>query len=276
MDNSTPAVRIKNMRERYNEYISDPNKVWYNRFIWQGLYGKAHIESLSIYRFARETGSFNNLPIFSSVAKLHKHIHDTLCTEYVKWCKEKDLTIFTNTYNGREDDVEKDLRNFFLGAMGEYFFVFFLEEIGEIVVNGHPYSFKYVHPLLSKESDSGVDLCGVIVKHSKYEDSCVIQVKFWNPFIDVKITDNIISRAATTGIYNDYIIKDGECENIVVCWLGKDGAMGATKFLRNNNNLFSHCLILGQDTLNKKINNKRNNTFWIDFNERMKEIGRTK
>ena len=95
---------------------------WNARFVWHGMDGNEYWGSISITDFFKEMVEEDNMIDLFTPAEdfddLFARIEDA-GVAYVEWCSRYE------TLNAAERD---SLWNFFLGAMGELFFTFFLTE----------------------------------------------------------------------------------------------------------------------------------------------------
>ena len=115
---------LVNMSERYNQYLNDIKGTWLYRFTWNGLNNKLPQNSISIVNFIKETDIFSNVKFPNNAKGFFNLIKKSLVNMYIDWCLTK------NHYNEAE---QEDLRNFFVGCMGEYFFYVFLIEVYNLI-----------------------------------------------------------------------------------------------------------------------------------------------
>lgn len=255
---------IKLMENRFNQYLNDYKNCWLDRFTWKGIFGDTPKHSISIVNFAKQTTFLDNIPIVSNVINFHKKINN-LSDQYIKWVISID-----NSYT--QEELE-DIKNFFLGAIGEYFFVFLLTENKRILIKTatnsklQNYDFNYIAPRLKGEYDVGVDLTGVI-SYGQELHNCALQVKFWNPFIDTPITNKIIQGIHSDAICNNFI-DNNENNNIIVCWLGN--TQNVSKYLIANKLLYKHIIFIDNNALDNSIN-YQNKLFWMKLNDALKDI----
>lgn len=243
-----------NIIDRYNTYQLNKKAIWRNRFTWKGLYGDMPKNSISIVNFLK-CGFLDNIDFDPNSLSFKKCI-DRYAEKYIKWVKSKD-----DSYS---DEEYRNMQNFFIGAFGEYFFMYMLQNvkcINAINLNTGKitrYDFSYVALRLISDLDYGVDLTGVLSRGDK-STNCVIQIKFWNPNIEgVEITNMVAQKAHSDAICNNFINND-ENENIVICWLGNTNQV--SKYLKANTMLYKHIVFIDSKALDYSINNK-NNIFW--------------
>ena len=252
-------MESNNTKARYEKYLANENKIWFNKFIWQGLDGESSYPTLSIPRFIKETKHIEVLKGINNAKKFNTKI-DTLAKKYVAWAKEKDNTITT--------DEENSLFNFFKGVFGEFFFFHFLTDVRTILGydkyeenKGVVSAFNYVAPRLLDETDYGVDFTADL-----NGQSVAIQCKFWNPYIK----DSIITNQIAQGVHSDAIvngfINEEESNNIVICWLGSTKEV--SKHLKRNKKLYRHIVFIDDTALTHTINEK-NPVFWENFYEKI-------
>lgn len=245
-----------NNEERFIEYKNNYNNIWLNHFIWKGLTGLYPQNHISIVNFAKETD------VFSNIGKLHNvndlfNIVTKLSNTYVNWCNTKDN--FTK-------DEKIRIKDFFIGALGEYFFTYVLDELKCMLIpnikNGklERYDFKHICPRLLKEQDFGIDLTGMLSYNNKYYP-VALQVKFWNPMTDNPITNEIAQKAHSDAICNNFI-NQNDNKNIVICWLGNTKKV--SKYLTLNDKLYEHIIFIDMHVLDNCINDNMPN-FWDTF-----------
>lgn len=256
-------MTLTNNIQRFNDYISNYNQTWLIRFTWNGLFNDSPQNAISIIKFAKETNIFDNIPTFKNVKDFYKYIKKT-ANEYVSWCKTKD--IYT-------DDECKDLNNFFTGALGEFFFTVFMQNVKTLLIKNintnklERFDFDYVCPRLVNEIDYGVDLTGMVSRNNSWYN-CAIQVKFWNPFTDNMITNTIVSGVDSDACRNHFINPEDNY-NIFICWLGTD--KNVSRYLKANKLLYKHLVFIDMDVLNINVNNKLPQ-FWMILNDNIKNI----
>ena len=251
------------MEQRYNAFKNDENAVWKYRFTWRGLYGDKGYHAINIFKFFKETDCQEALRDIKNVNTFYKKVSD-LAEKYSKWC-------FGKEYHAEEE--LSDIRDFFVGAIGEFFFVYLLNNVSVISVignEGKKYDFNFVSPLLKGEKDWGVDMTGV-VSDTDGDRNCVMQVKFWNPYLPKKIQLDTVQKAFAEGILNNFIYSN-EYHNVVICWLG-DEEKSVSRFLKENELLSKHVILIGKKTLNETIN-ERNGIFWKSIVDNLKEFSK--
>lgn len=245
--------------ERYNNFKKNPIIHWENRFIWNGFYGNESWTNLSIIRFAQDTARFKDL-FFENTLNFYKEIK-SISNDYVNWCstqiKEKD-----------KEPILNELRQFFIGAIGEFFFTKLFEHKNSLVVREKKikYDFYDICPRLIADSDFGVDLTGVVSHNGKTYD-CVFQVKFWSPFIDsYQITNKIIQPVHSDAIENE-MIDNKDDDNIFICWLGNKEHI--SKYIAKNK-VSRHVVFIDRDVLKSNIDN--DSKFWEKMCEELSNL----
>ena len=248
-----------NIKARYEKYLANEKKIWFDKFIWKGLGGDSSYPKLSIPRFIKDTNHIEILKGVNSAKKLNTKV-ETLAKKYIAWVNNVD--------NNITNDEEVSLCNFFKGVIGEFFFFNFLTDVRTILgydkyedKKGVVSAFNYVAPRLLDETDYGVDFTADL-----NGQSVAIQCKFWNP----NIKDSIITNQIAQGIHSDAIvngfINEDESNNIVVCWLGTTKEV--SKHLKQNKKLYRHIVFIDDVTLTYTINEK-NPVFWENFYEKL-------
>lgn len=251
------------MQQRYKDYISQEKETWRDKFTWKGLYGDTPKYSITIVEFANETGAFDNIVRYKN-AKAFRKSMEGVAEEYTRWVLSKGIY---------SQDELSDIRDFFMGAMGEYFFMGMLAKVKCFLVKNETngrivrYDLDYVAPRLIGEMDFGVDLTGRISKGKK-SYNCAIQVKFWNPSTNCKITEKIASSAFTDGVINNFI-KPKEESNIVICWLGDTSKV--SRYLRQNEALYKHIVFIDNDVIDRSVNGAMCD-FWDWMYDNIKDI----
>lgn len=243
--------------DKYNKYITNKNENWKSKLTWKGCDGKNPKHTTSIFKWNAETNIFASMKQVNNVNDLFKEV-DKMANNYVAWVKTK------NEYTNEEYD---DMKNFFIGAIGEFFFAFLFEEAKCIIAQDNTgiaqrYDMYYVSPTLKREPDFGVDFTGII-----NDIPSVLQIKFWNPFGKKTIGIDIIQKAYAEGVSGDLIQKD-EKENIFICFLGNEetvyNKIKSTNYKKN-------VIIIGKKAMEMTINN-RNKIFWDKFYNNLENL----
>ena len=245
---------LVNMSERYNQYLNNIKDTWLHRFTWNGLNNDLPQNSISIVNFIKETDIFSNVKFPNNAKGFFNLIKKTVVNKYIDWCLTK------NNYN---EDEQENLRKFFLGCMGEYFFYVFLKEVKTILIKNEntqyleQYFFNNVCPRFTNDMDYGVDFTGT-VDHNNDSYNVVFQVKFWDPeYNPRKFSYDTASNVFTDAILSNYI--DLKHANIFVCWLSDINKV--SKYLKDYKLLYQRIKFIDKDVLDKTINNKLP-TFW--------------
>lgn len=236
--------------QKYNDFIANEYETWKSRFTWCGLDGRTPKHTTTILKFFAETNILENIDKVTNTT----HLFQQLCAlseRYTDWVSSKGKTYKKKEY--------EDMKNFFIGAVGEFFFVELLNEVrGLYVYNPFTnifdrYDFHYVSPTLSNTNDFGVDLTGVA-----NDISCVFQIKFWNPFGKHSVGMEVFQKADSEGIRNNFI-KQEENNNIFLCWLG--GESCGERIIKENKVYKNKIVVIGKMSLDASIN-ERNTIFW--------------
>jgi hypothetical protein len=243
--------------EKYNRYYTDKLSAWKNKLTWKGCDGKNPKHTTSICKWNAETNGFASIKKVNNVNDLFKEI-DMISKSYTDWVKTK------NEYTKEECE---DMKRFFIGAMGEFFFAFFFEELKGINLKDSTgvikyYNMYYISPTLKHDRDLGVDFTGII-----NDIPSVLQIKFWNPFGQKTIGVDIIQKAYAEGISGDLIQKE-ENENIFICFLGNEDTLynkiKTTNYKKN-------VIVIGKTAMDIAINN-RNKIFWDNFYNNLENL----
>lgn len=244
---------MENTVKKYNEYKENKKETWKKRFTWQGLNGREPKHTTSILRFNDETNAFEK--IGNDVCTSNKFFEEVskIADEYVGWVNTKE-----HEYNERELE---DMRNFFVGAIGEWFYYKFVTCIRNVLTlneNGESYLyyFSHVSPTLVSGRDAGVDFTSFA-----NDVSCAMQVKFWNPFDTKRKVDafTMCQKAYADGVIHGFV-DASENNTVFVCWLGDESAI--YNKLGNDKAWKNKVVVLGKKCLDMNINNKCKNTFW--------------
>lgn len=245
---------------KYNNFIKNEIATWKTRFTWMGTDGRTPKHTTTISRFFSETNAIESIATTIDVNTLYQEL-DSLAERYVEWVQSKG-----HNYSKR---ACTDMRNFFIGALGEFFFVELLNEVRCLYIpkpssnEFKRYDFHYVSPSLSGDRDFGIDLTGVA-----NDVPVVMQVKFWNPFGKTKLPIEVFQKADSEGTRNGYINMSDD-NNIFLCWLGSEESgiypIKGNKVYRNK------IVVIGRNTLNFSINNT-NKIFWSNLFGKLKKV----
>lgn len=249
--------------ERYKTYISDISNVWKYRFTWNDVDGLNPQNAVSIVKFVKETNVFDTYAIPNNSNDFYKYICK-ISNYYADW---------TCTKVSYTDEEKHCIKDFFKGAIGEYFFMTLFEKtvcleiLDEHTKRLKRYDFDNIAPRLIDELDYGVDLTGM-VSHDNVYYNCAIQVKFWNPESYYNITTAIAQSAHSDAIDNNFI-KQEDNKNIIICWLGTP--KNISLYLKRNAKLYRHLLFVDNTVLDRVVNNKIPQ-FWTYLWEKLKNI----
>lgn len=253
--------------EKYNKYIENYQEVWANRFTWRDSKGDKK-PTTNIVEFFKETKPFDEIKHVDSLDGMFKQTNE-LAVKYRNWVNDKSKA--TGFVYSKKD--LNNMYNFFIGAIGEFFVVCLLTEIGCInkydVEAGtvRRYDFSKVAPLLPEDTDLGVDLtCMANDKPS------VIQVKWWNPYNkERKLEMDVFHKLVSVGHVCGYC-KPDEKDNRFLFWTGFERK--TTKLLRRFN--YHHwCVDLGDISIGNVIKERVETHFWDVFYEKLWEFSKT-
>lgn len=245
---------------KYNNFVENEVATWKNRFTWMGTDGRTPKHTTTIIKFLNETNSIDAIATITNTNDLYKGFAD-LAEKYVEWVQSKG--------NNYSKTACNDMRNFFIGALGEFFFVELMNEVRCLYIpipssnEFKRYDFHFVSPSLSADRDFGIDLTGIA-----NDVPVVMQVKFWNPFGKTKLPMEVFQKADSEGTRNEYI-KQTDDNNIFLCWLGSEES--GLNPIKGNKVYKNKIVVIGRNTLDFSINNT-NKIFWSYFFEKLKKI----
>lgn len=245
---------------KYNDFIDNEVATWKTRFTWMGTDGRTPKYTTTISRFLCETDAIESIATTIDVNTLYQKL-DGLAERYIAWVQSKG-----NNYSKK---ACTDMRNFFIGAIGEFFFVELLNEVRCLYIHTPSsneykrYDFHYVSPSLSDDRDFGVDLTGVA-----NDVPVVMQVKFWNPFGKTKLPIEVFQKADSEGTRNGYINMSDD-NNIFLCWLGSEES--GIYPIKGNKVYKNKIVVVGRNTLELSINNT-NKIFWSNLFGKLKKV----
>ena len=236
---------------------------WNARFVWHGMDGNEYWGSISITDFFKEMIEEDNMIDLFAPAEdfddLFARIEDA-GVAYVEWCSRYE------TLNAAERD---SLWNFFLGAMGELFFTFFLTERKRIYIESQTriFDFHDVVPRPVTASDYGVDMTGkVTVDNTVY--GCVFQSKFWRkapgmPMLP--ITYEIAAKAYCDGVLSCGLDPVAD-RSIFICWTG---SMDRVSVWLKKSPVYPKLVFIDRDVVDQ---NTSGPVFWQAFADFVKRI----
>ena len=250
---------MEKILENYEAYKTSATENWENRLTWMGLNGKEPKHTTSIYRFNKETNAFANMKVVDTAANFFNEV-DKLANAYVEWVKGKNKGYSKKEY--------EDMRDFFVGAIGEIFFYRLFEEVKCIMAPDATgtyarYDFNFVSPTLKSDKDAGVDFTAAI-----NDVPSVVQTKFWNPFARKSMELDIIQKAYAEGVSKQLIDKD-EKKNVFICWLGSEESI--YRKTKEYKQYRENVVAIGYGALDVSINN-RNKIFWTNLYDFLKNI----
>lgn len=240
---------MRDLVEYEKSFVKNNFEIWKDRFTWKGLYGDEKYSTFTILKFLKTIDLSNiewntTLEFYNWIVKISD--------EYLKFAKTKKKSL-------SEKELKK-IRDFFIGALGEFFFVNVLKNCRVFAIDKTKYIFDNVSLTYNIE-DYGIDAC-CRLSFGNTTENAVIQIKFWNPFSDEKMTTEIVEKAFAQGILENFI-DFSECTNdskpIVICWLGtKDNV---STYLTKYSKLRKLALIIDRTELQKNVDNL-DNIFW--------------
>ena len=244
---------------KYNDFIQNEIDTWKSRFTWLGTDGRTPKHTTTIAKFFNETKCIDSIST-TNVNDLYQKVSN-LADSYVEWVQSKG-----NNYKKQACD---NMKKFFIGALGEFFFVELLNEVRCLYIPDPTsktfkrYDFHYVSPNLSTDKDFGIDLTGVA-----NDTPVVMQVKFWNPYGKTKLPIEVFQKADSEGTRNGYINMSDD-NNIFLCWLGSEES--GLYPIKENKVYKNKIVVIGRDSFNFSINNT-NKIFWSYIFDKLKKI----
>ena len=236
------------------DYLSNKDKSLTRRLTWAGLGGKNPKHTTTIARFNSETNAFSTAFIgVEDSASFFKKAAE-MSNVYVDWVKSKN--------KGYSELEYGDMRNFFVGALGELFFEFIMENVKCVFApdrgkDYRRYDFNLVSPEKERK-DFGVDFYALV-----NDTPSVIQVKFWNPFNKKNIVGiDIIEKAHAQGVARD-IIDNSEKGNVIICTLGSEESIFSS--LKRVPEYRDKVVVVGRNALAATVDNRLALTFWSKF-----------
>ena len=236
---------------------------WNARFVWHGIDGNEYWGSISVTNFIAEMTENNiALELFSPARDfedlLGKVVKDA--EAYVQWCTKYE------TFNTLQQD---SLRNFFMGAIGELFFTFFLTERKRIYIESQAriFDFHDVVPRSVTANDYGVDMTGKVTIDNTIQD-CVFQSKFWSHKAGMPMppmTYEIAAKAYCDGMLSCGMDPAAD-SNIFICWTG---SMDRVSVWLKKSPLYPKLVFIDKDVVDQ---NTADPLFWQAFADFIKCI----
>lgn len=246
-----------NNKERFNKFNGSNN--WKNHFVWHGIYGESLFTKISIDKFSKSTGKLNVIT-FKNTLDFYKQMKNMAC-EYSDWCGSVMPKLTNEELN--------NLKLFFIGTIGEYFFVNLFNHKNSLVVGekNKIYTFYNICPRLMEDTDFGVDLTGTVSPSTGGSYDCAIQVKFWSPFANESIISNKIAQSVHSDAIENNMIDNKDDDNIFICWLGD--MEHVSKWL-SKNKLSRHIVFINRKVLKQNIDGDVE--FWNKISEEISKI----
>lgn len=250
---------MEKILENYETYKSSSAENWENRLTWMGLSGREPKYTTSIHKFNKETNAFANMKVVDTASNFFNEV-SKLADVYVEWVKSKNKGYTKKEY--------EDMRDFFVGAVGEIFFYRLFTDVKCIMAPDATgtymrYDFNFVSPTLKTDKDAGVDFTAAV-----NDTASVIQTKFWNPFARKSMELDIIQKAYAEGVSKQLIDKD-EKKNVFICWLGSEESV--YRKTKEYKQYRENVVAIGYGALDVSINN-RNKIFWSNLYDFLKNI----
>ena len=244
-------------KERFEKFNKKNN--WKDHFVWHGIYGDSLYNSISINKFAQLTGKLNGIT-FKNTLDFYKKMKELSC-EYSNWCK----TII----NKLSDEELDNLKLFFIGAIGEYFFVNLFNHKNTLIIKDKKkaYTFYNICPRLTGDTDFGVDLTGIVSPSDGGSYDCAIQVKFWSPFANESVITNHIAQAVHSDAIENEMINNNDNDNIFICWLGD---MDHVSRWLSKNKMSRHIVFIDRLVLRQNIDGDIE--FWNQISKEISNI----
>lgn len=248
------------MTENYKNYIADYKKYWTERFTWK-QYDKYAKPTISVVNFIKTDLDFISFlkdlknGVIKNVKDFFKVI-DKLGDSYVLFCK----ATYTSALSSND---EEELKNFFKGSIGEFFFMTFLSE-SKTIFDERKRLFKFddicLPPLTYK--DNGVDaLCTISNLSTKDEShSAAIQFKFWSPFSKEELTlSDHGQKLYAEAIGNDFV-DSANTDILIFVWTGNSKRI-SKQF--KTHKFYNKSVFIDMTSLDTHINDKDIN-FWTN------------
>ena len=97
-------------KDRYNQFSTNPS--WFERFTWNGIFNNSSRPDLNVLKFLKNENPFKDVKT-NNVNNFWKIINN-IGEKYSTWC--------TSIDTGLNEEEKNDLKLFFIGCIGEYFF----------------------------------------------------------------------------------------------------------------------------------------------------------
>lgn len=231
-------------QDLYDKYLLNKKEIWKNHFTWNGLFGGTPKNTINLTKyFYRNKSFFEGMSNVKNVISYRNFLKKEV-KNYIAW-----VSLIEPTYTDEEKD---DISRFFVGTMGEVFFFCLLQSKVTFVMNKATYTFRNVAPILY--NDFGVDgTCSYSNSIENKEIECAIQVKFWEPFADVKLPLKVVQGTYGQAVA-DTIIDPKENRNVLICWLGDDSKV--SRFIEKDTSIEKHLIFMDMKVLDSNINDK--------------------
>lgn len=242
------------VHDKYLKFKQNEKAVWFDRMVWNGHNGLFNLGSFD--KFIASERPFDGLEVIN-VDDYFKEV--SKCAEkYRKWAFSVD-----NTY---KDDDYKDMEQSFKGFMGEWFCYRIAEDCTRIVTKDSTFVIREMAPNLLGERDNGIDFTATID-----DIPCVVQVKWWNPFIANQFPNQeIFQKLGYEGATAGYIDL-GESVQRNMCFMWLDDEDKATMSIDRNPRLKGRVAVFGRNAWDFSING-RDRIFWEGVFEKLYDL----
>ena len=253
---------IDNIHEKYKAYKENEMSVWHERFTYKKN-GKYARNTTNIFKFGTETDALSTIKRCNTASGYLYQI-TKLEDIYMDWVQK-------NTDEIIGEDERHEIKLWFKGAMGEYFFHSVLSDVKCLFVpedydgNFKRVDFDEIVPI-EGDNDFGIDFIGIA-----NGTPSVFQIKSWSDPNEIAPMV-IYQKAYGDGCANNYINQHDDY-NIFLCWFNteKNGLLR----IRQNKAYDKRALCVGYESLDESIN-KRNPSFWDKFYDSLCNIKEVK
>lgn len=233
------------------------SNAWNTRFMWSTS-KKTLVHSSSISDFFK---TLDVVSTFSGVGDTMDYYNRVikLVEPYLDFIVRNAESSGEYSYSDKELE---DARNFFIGAMGEYFFIEIVMNKGKIEfrtkVDNRTVNKIFYNATLAPNPDFGID--GVC--QDEYGKNCVVQVKFWNPWDkNIKLTHDVAQAFVGRGLLEKITDVDSD-KNSILCWIGDDSKVSS--WIKKDKLLDNKLLFIDRHVLKNSIPNGQDSMFWKD------------
>lgn len=233
--------------KKYIDFKNHENETWLDKMVW--CKGQKIFNTGSIDKFIRETNPFTYETVVNTVDDYFNFI-DKLSNKFEKWVREKDSDFKNSDF--------ADMKNFFKGFFGEYFCYRIAEDTTRLLSQNELYCIRCMSPNNINEDDNGIDFTAII-----NDKPCVIQVKWWNRWVDNSnefLSNKTFQSLGYEGVTAGYITLTEQVEkNMYFIWL--DSEEKAYNVINKNPRTKGRVVVFGKETWDFSING-RDKLFW--------------